>query len=124
MGTMNQVLDMSVVEELLSLCDDGDPELLLDLIEMFLDDAPAKVAAIQQGIQGHDLEAVERAAHSLKGSSGNLGATGLQDTCEQLQNVARGHQIREAQALLGGLESHFTAAVDALEQLRQTYSSR
>jgi hypothetical protein len=37
---MDTVLDMSVVEELLSFADDGDPELVLDLIQMFLDDGP------------------------------------------------------------------------------------
>ncbi len=66
---MEQVLDMSVVEELLSFSDDGDPELLLDLIQMFLDDGPSKVAAVMEGLAAGDFEKMERAAHSLKGQA-------------------------------------------------------
>ena len=89
---MDPVLDMSVIEELLSFSDDGDPELLLDLIQMFLDDGPVKVAAVTEGVASGDMDKAERAAHSLKGSSGNLGARLLQYACEAMQIATRQHE--------------------------------
>lgn len=119
---MSQVLDMSVIDELLALSDDGDPELLLDLIGIFLDDGPAKVAAITQGLQQQDFEKMERAAHSLKGSAGNLGALALQHTCERMQLATRAHSRQEAEKLAKDLAENFGQTQAALEELRKRYS--
>lgn len=118
----NQVLDMQVVEELLSLTDNGDPELLLDLINLFLDDGPAKIRSIVEGLEARDFDRMERAAHSLKGSAGNLGAQRLQHTCEQMQQATRSHQFEMVRTLAPLLESQFGDARQALEDLRRRYS--
>jgi HPt (histidine-containing phosphotransfer) domain-containing protein len=118
---MDQVLDMSVVEELLSFSDDGDPELLLDLIQMFLDDGPSKVTAVTEGLAAGDFEKMERAAHSLKGSSGNLGARLLQETCEQMMLATRNHKLDESRQLTAKLTGHYQEAAVALQKLYATY---
>jgi HPt (histidine-containing phosphotransfer) domain-containing protein len=120
---MQPVLDMSVVEELLSISDDGDPELLLDLIQMFLDDGPAKIAAVNEGLAAGDFEKAERAAHSLKGSSGNLGARLLQQSCEDMQIATRYHRLDESRRLAPLLTTHFADAETALRKVLSTYQS-
>lgn len=120
---MQPVLDMSVVEELLSFADDGDPELLLDLIQMFLDDGPSKVAAVTNGLAAGDFDQAERAAHSLKGSSGNLGARLLQNVCEELQISTRQHQLDESRRLAPQLVSKFAEAEVELRKLLKTYQT-
>jgi HPt (histidine-containing phosphotransfer) domain-containing protein len=121
---MDQILDMSVVEELLSLSDDGDPELLLDLIQMFLDDGPAKVQAVTEGLQAGDFDKMERAAHSLKGSSGNLGARRLQNVCEGLQLASRDKRLDESRGLAGQLRDVFAEAEAALREVHDTYKTQ
>ncbi|HEX6811490.1 MAG TPA: Hpt domain-containing protein [Planctomycetota bacterium] len=120
---MEPVLDMSVVEELLSFTDDGDPELLLDLILMFLDDGPARIQAITEGLAVGDFPKMERAAHSLKGSSGNLGAKQLQDTCDKMQAATRHHRLEESRKLAVELTQHFAKAEIALRKLHASYKS-
>lgn len=120
---MDPVLDMSVVEELLSFSDDGDPELVMDLIQMFLDDGPAKVAAVTEGLATGDFDKAERAAHSLKGSSGNLGAKLLQNACEEMQTATRYHKLEESRRLAPVLGQRFTEAEAALRKLLATYQS-
>ncbi len=117
------MLDMSVVEELLSFSDDGDPELLLDLIQMFLEDGPQKVRAVVDAVGTGDFEAAERAAHSLKGSSGNLGARLLQHTCEALQQSTRHHRLDESRRLAPQLQQRFAEAEVALRQVLTSYQS-
>ena len=96
---MDNVLDHTVLDELLSFADDGDPELLVDLIQMFLEDGPSKVAAVSQGLAIGDFDMAERAAHSLKGSSGNLGAKLVHDRgCQDDRQVARQLARRHARA--------------------------
>jgi len=111
---MDQILDHTVLDELLSLADDGDPELLVDLIKMFLDDSPSKVDAIQEGLAVGDFDKAERAAHSLKGSSGNLGARIVQELCEQLQTSTRAHQLDQSRKLAPQLAEHYEDAAAAL----------
>ena len=117
---MDDVLDQSVLDELLSFADDGDPELLLDLINMFLDDGPSKVQAVQEGIAAGDFDKAERAAHSLKGSSGNLGAVRVQDVAESLQVAGRSRD----QASVDGLVDSLVSSLDAAEaELRRILAS-
>jgi HPt (histidine-containing phosphotransfer) domain-containing protein len=118
---MDPVLDMSVVEELLSFSDDGDPELLMDLIQMFLDDGPCKVAAVTEGVATGDFDKAERAAHSLKGSSGNLGAKLLQNACEAMQLATRYHKLEDSRRLAPELGQRFTEAEAALRKLLAGY---
>ncbi|MFY9343012.1 MAG: Hpt domain-containing protein [Planctomycetota bacterium] len=120
---MDQVLDMSVIEELLSFADDGDPELLLDLIQMFLDDGPSKVAAVTEGVASGDLEKAERAAHSLKGSSGNLGARLLQHACEAMQIAARQHELENSRRIAPDLSQRFAEAEVALRKVLASYKT-
>lgn len=120
---MDPVLDMSVVEELLSFSDDGDPELLLDLIQMFLDDGPSKVAAVTEGVATGDFDKAERAAHSLKGSSGNLGARLLQNACEEMQNATRHHKLDDSRRLAPELSQRFAEAEVALRKLLVSYKN-
>lgn len=110
-------VNMEVIQELLDLSDGGDPELLIDLIEMFLEDSPIKMAAIQEGLETTDWEMVERAAHSLKGSSGNLGAVRLQDHAELFQVASREDSPEKLHAELGELQERFTEARQALQTI-------
>ncbi len=120
------VINMSVVAELLDLCDDGDTELIVDLIEMFLEDGPDRVREVREGLETEDWERVERAAHSLKGSSGNLGASKVQDVSEALQLASRqgiqtpdGKRIRQ---LSEELRKNYDDADRALRELLAQYS--
>lgn len=85
-----QVLDPRVLEELLDLGDEDDAEFVVELIGLFLRDAPARVQAVIDGAGAGDFEQVEQAAHALKGSAGNLGAMVLHDLAQELQEASRG----------------------------------
>ncbi len=118
---MTEPIDMAVVEELLSLSDEGDPELLVDLIQMYLQDGPNKLREIVEGLETQDYDRVERAAHSLKGAAGNLGAIHVQEDCEVLQNASRDHQLQTVQQGVASLRGHFQEAETALQQLLNKY---
>ena len=118
--TDTQLIDMSVIEELLEM-DDGEAGLLTDLIEMFLDDGITHVETIQAGLQSGDLEEVMRAAHRLKGSSGNLGLAQLSVVADRLQVAGRGGEATNASELFAELQPLFTQSSSELRNLLVTY---
>ena len=119
---MSEAINMGVVEELLSLSDQGDPELLVDLIQMYLEDGPHKLEEITEGLATLDYDRVEKAAHSLKGSAGNLGAVLVQNDCETLQVASREHELDTIRSSVGELQSHYRDAEMALQDLLQKYT--
>ena len=67
-----------------------------------------------EGLAVGDFDKAERAAHSLKGSSGNLGARFVQDVCEKLQLSTRAHELETSRELAPKLSEYYDAAAIAL----------
>ncbi len=58
---------------------------------------------------------VERIAHSLKGSSGSMGAQRMSAMCAELQDVGASGDLYRAPGLLNRLEGEFGRVRAALE---------
>ncbi|MDP9486708.1 MAG: response regulator, partial [Actinomycetota bacterium] len=105
-------LDQEVLAGLREL---GDAGLLSKLAGIFLDDVPSRLADLREAIEGGDARGVERAAHTLKGGSANMGAKGMAATCSELQKVGASGDLSRASGLLGTLEEEFGRVRPALE---------
>jgi HPt (histidine-containing phosphotransfer) domain-containing protein len=82
----DETLDRSALLRLERL---GGAKLLRQMINLYLEHGPGRVQAIADGVAAsRDAAAIERAAHTLKSSAGNLGALRLQHTAEALEAVA------------------------------------
>ncbi len=87
------VLDPDVIQGLRELDDPGAPSLLAELVEIFLNDAPARLAALEAALTSGDAQQLERVAHALKGSCGNLGAKSLAGVCQQIEQQGRAGRL-------------------------------
>jgi two-component system, sensor histidine kinase and response regulator len=67
---------------------DGDPEILRDVAELFLELCPQWMAGIHDAVASGDWATVKRLAHTLKGSVMNLGADSVADAAHELQLLA------------------------------------
>jgi HPt (histidine-containing phosphotransfer) domain-containing protein len=93
----------------------GDAELLAELVEMFVDDATSRILALRGTLEKDDAEAVERVAHTLKGSCANMGALRMAEVCEDLQEMGRSGDLSGASELVEQLEAEFGRVRQALE---------
>jgi HPt (histidine-containing phosphotransfer) domain-containing protein len=59
------------------------------LLETFLNDAVARLVSIDDAIFVTDVSALREAAHSLKGSCGNIGAVRLSSLASNLEQQTR-----------------------------------
>jgi HPt (histidine-containing phosphotransfer) domain-containing protein len=59
-------------------------------------------------------------AHALKGSCGNVGATGMAAVAQQLQLLGKSNSVQGATDLIMSLEKEFTRVRTALDSYRTT----
>jgi CheY-like chemotaxis protein len=91
-----------------------DEELLGKLVELFLDECPKGMAEIRRGITERDAEAVERAAHNLKGAAAVFSAEPACRAAERLEAIGRDQNWAEAEPALRTLEDAVASLQRAL----------
>lgn len=74
---------------------DGDRELLQEMAALLLDDIPCQLQSITEAVEADDLDAVARAAHSLKGAVASLAAHSTQEAASQAEASALKHDSRQ-----------------------------
>ena len=89
------------------LQEEDEPDLLKDLIELFLTDVPPELVALKGAVESGDGHSVERIAHTLRGSCGNMGAVGMEALCAELVEMGRSEDLRAAPARISRLEEEF-----------------
>jgi two-component system sensor histidine kinase/response regulator len=76
---------------------DGDEELMREVLELFIGEAPLLTVAVVAAVKDENAQAVERAAHTLKSCVGQLGA---ERACQLAQSLEqRGREGRTADML-------------------------
>lgn len=112
------VIDMRVIAELRELGGDEDPGLLAELIDLFLRDAPERLQEVQTGLATGEIKLVERAAHTLKSSSANIGAKRLSVICRRIEELARNLEKDAIAPLLADTSRSFAETESALRALK------
>ncbi len=105
------VIDMKALERLHEW---GGKRLVAQMIDLFLDQAPKRLDGLRQGLANGDVETVERSAHSLKSTAGNLGATELSHLAGKAEHAAGKKDLPSVRDLLTRIEAEFARARDAL----------
>ena len=110
-------LDGDALDRLRALQREGAPSILGKIIELYVSTAPKLMSDIRDGIAAGDPERLSRAAHALKSSSANLGATTLSELCKELELLGRSGAVDGTEAKLDVLEFEFDAVCAALRQV-------
>ena len=102
-------LDLSVLKCFESIQIEDEPDIIVELIDLYLEDVPRRFDLMRSAISEGDRSAVQRQAHTMKGSSGNLGAQGIAQICDQLERADFGGPGFSAPMLMDQLEGEFSA---------------
>jgi PAS domain S-box-containing protein len=100
-------LDEEQIRNLRQIQIGDQPNLLVELIHSFEVEGPELLARLRAGVEANDAYEVREAAHSLKGSTGNLGATHLYALCTKIEKQSRHGHLAEATALLAQIEREY-----------------
>ena len=113
----NPILNPSALEALRSISPEGDSSFLNELIDIYLTDTPKQLVLLEGALAKQDTATVIRASHSIKGSSGNFGATRLAQLAQEIESHGKTNNLAAAAALVGDLKSQYVLVADALNQL-------
>ena len=106
-GAPEEVVDASALAALRDLQGAGRPDLLAELIAVYLRDTPPRLAALHEAVARTDAEALRRAAHGLKGSSSQIGAVQVARLCAELEHQAGATDLRGVAETLRRLDEAF-----------------
>lgn len=111
------VLDQSVIASLRELGGDDGGALLRELIGLFLADSPPRLNEIESAMTAGDAKGVEKAAHALKSSCANLGATRMAELCRQLEQSGRSGALDSARETVLTSKAEFERVTRELTRL-------
>ena len=111
----SQAIDPMQLAELRQLNKELGDGLLDRLIGTFLERSQVELESLQEALAAGDRRSVAMAAHSLKGSSGNLGASGVAAISKTIEDLAEDAPLERLEALLRQLERDFELARGQLE---------
>ncbi|MGA3006922.1 MAG: Hpt domain-containing protein [Opitutaceae bacterium] len=111
------ILDQEAIDNLRALDPDGGDTFLREIVGIFVEDAPKRIAEIDQSLAAGDTATFVRAAHTIKGASANVGAAALRSVAEQLEHRAKKDGLADVTSLIAELKSEFERAHAALKEL-------
>jgi CheY-like chemotaxis protein len=94
----------------------GDANLFAEVIRLFLEDCPVRLAAISAAVDLNDAEQIRMTAHALKGAAGNLSATALVDATAVLERIGAEGRLPAARAAWRKLEAEAAIAMQTLRE--------
>jgi signal transduction histidine kinase/CheY-like chemotaxis protein len=111
-------INPAVLDGIRTIDNNGGKGLLGKVLSLYLSDSPKLVEGILFAVEKGDGESLLRAAHTLKSSSANVGATNLPELCRKLEEMARAGEIpASGDPLLGRLEEEYRSVREALSTI-------
>lgn len=111
---MNQskVFNAEMLADLMELENDGELNLVQELIELFKGEAPTQIATLIESARAGDLRKLEMAAHSMKSSANVLGLEQVGKSCLEIETMARDKTF--SPEILAQLQTQLPAAIAEL----------
>ncbi|MCP4700826.1 MAG: response regulator [Gammaproteobacteria bacterium] len=109
-------IDSRALDQIRELQHKGGPNILKKVLQHYFSHSAQLISTLHEGIEKNDTKAINGAAHSLKSSSANVGATTLAKYCKELEARARAGDIAEAPALLSIIETEHATVCAALKE--------
>jgi two-component system sensor histidine kinase/response regulator len=112
MGFETAEMEWVLPEALQELAEAGDREIVGEVLTLFQSDTESRLQELRQAVVCGDRGRVRAQAHSMKGSSIQVGANALADSCREMELTAETRP--ELMSLLEEIETRFTAVSKAI----------
>ena len=115
MSTPDPVPSNSLLNRLHELEKETDTEFVHELIEIYVNETPKQIQSIAAALSTGNYPALVIAAHTLKGSSLNLGAKPLGALCLKLEEIGRTGNAIPENSFISEIENEFETVKSMLQ---------
>jgi histidine phosphotransfer protein HptB len=98
-----------------------DDEAYAELLDLFLEDASVRVDAIRSAIDEGDIATLAHEAHTYKGAAAVLEATGVQNSAEALELLARAGRLDGAADIAKVLAVESATLFEVIRRYRSAF---
>ncbi|MDX2096598.1 MAG: response regulator [Leptolyngbyaceae cyanobacterium bins.59] len=114
------ILDHKVLQDLQDLAG-PQIEIVIDIINSYLDDLPNLLQAIHQAIERSDAPALRKAAHALRSTSATVGAVSLAERVKPVEELGRTGTTIGAKSRMASIHSETERVRKALQHHFQDF---
>ena len=100
-------LDLTVLESLRLIQQEGGGEIVDRLVATFLEEAPSRLAALRADAERGDSQSFWRTAHALNGTCRSVGAVRMGEICLQLERLGDSGDLTRVPDVFAQLEEEF-----------------
>ncbi len=116
---VSDVLCLPTIQKLYEITR-GNNDVLVELIDLFLEDAPTFLENMRQAVIQDAAADLRLAAHSLKSNSAEFGATALCELCRDLEAMGKENELQGATEKVNQAETLYQQVQAALAIIRES----
>lgn len=111
------VIDPQAIENLRELNPGDNDEFLREIAGIYLEDTPARLAELDECLASGDTPRFTRAAHSIKGSSSNMGAMVVREIAEKLEHQSKETALAALAPMIAEAKAAFAEAETEIRRI-------
>jgi HPt (histidine-containing phosphotransfer) domain-containing protein len=100
-------IDLEAISNLRELNPGDNGEFLREIVSIYIEDTPKRIADLKSCLASGDVTTFTRAAHTIKGSSANVGAQVLKAIAERLEAISRKDGLGGVSGLIAECDAEF-----------------
>lgn len=108
-------IDQAALAAIRALQRPGQPDIVARIVTQYMDSSPELIDRIRRAVLSKDAVELRAAAHRLKSSSAQLGATALASDCRELEMMGARGELEQADETVKKLERHYADACAAFQ---------
>jgi HPt (histidine-containing phosphotransfer) domain-containing protein len=115
--SIQPIIDSTAIQTLRELCPGDNDAFLREVLGMFMQDTPLRIAEMEESLGSNDATRFKRAAHSIKGSSANIGAVELREVAGRLESDCATAPISSLAPSVGEIRAAYERARAELDRI-------
>ncbi|HRE40821.1 MAG TPA: Hpt domain-containing protein [Ignavibacteria bacterium] len=114
---LEELFDFGIIESLKELDEPGEESFFAELIGVYMEQSPGLIKDINDSYKAGNAEQMGKAAHTLKGSSLNIGCRKFSEICKELEAQGKSNDLVDTDKLLENLDIYYLITIKELKKI-------
>lgn len=115
--TKDDLIDFSVIQNLIDLGGDDGKDFLKEIINLYIEQYPELFNSMKSNAENNNSVEMYQSAHALKGASLNIGAKEIASLCKQIEFKGKANDMTQINDLIKSLEEVYPLTISELNKL-------